>query len=1103
MKLTLSRALRHALLAAFALGCVPPAFALTHWWEDNFCYLGKDTSSVSTEDAPSSATELYFVPGEYNTAVGAIPTISTLTITKPYVINIENPYNYENFTNLTILNITLDTTGWADDDYVSLSIAKGNTVTLGDPTGASPSFLSANEDRYIIHVDGTLRMAANDFAANRYLFTSNGTGTVELTGGVMDLSYSSYFQQEGTFWNPLFLGASYHVNYTIAEDASVGVKMAVGYHGTVSNDEQYYINLTVTKVDATRVTDGTEQPTWYLTGDASMESLLTGDKYIDQNTGTYAVYSDGEGLHFCEDSSLSCTDAIYVLEGAISADDGIPVTLHLQGSTLVLNQGEGALNQQGAKEGLVIRGDADSSVILNNVSSTAPESIEVSAGTTLEINGPTTLTLDSDKNDFKATTNLRKGDGGTLIYIGGNNSRLNSLANTGGELHVQEQLQVADVQAATLRLNNAGDALTADTVLAGAVALGSGASLMVEDKLEATAISIDCDTEGTGDSGRVTIDGLTLLAHAAAEGDASGELSNVVLTATKLSSSATQNIDLQLTGKELELSLGDAANTTISSSVQALILRDSTLTQSSRVSHNGAKLSLIRTQHDASSTISALGTGVSVTLKDVTLAQGCSISVGADADTATVYTIPANGSSAMTLSGTATSTGLQLTQLTMNTHLDDGTYLLDAPGTYTLIESSNGSAISIENISTDIITAPGLLGTLVADTETGNLLFDIIDDTPNIIGALVTTKTSRRVADILLNHATATGGVLDKLFDHLRDTTVATESERREVLSALSGNYVAMLADSQRRGVANTISGLRNRIIQMGNVQGFEPETHVHGWIQADGAYNDIDRDGENTGYEYQSWGGTVGAHVDAGDFSFGAAISASYGDLTARSADRAEGNLDTISASIFIRHQSGPVTQMGILSFGSNELETERTVHTYKAEGEASGYTITAYYEAGYTFVLNEEGTHVLQPVVSAMLTAAHMGEFTETGTIGNAGFIGEEQDYFYGTVGIGARYQAVLGTDVNDRIAFFEARARVVADFGDDTHEATVSFTGAPGTTFTQYGAEVGKVGVQIGAGVSIPFGIYKTLFADVDADFRDCATSVSGSMGIRFEF
>ncbi len=383
------------------------------------------------------------------------------------------------------------------------------------------------------------------------------------------------------------------------------------------------------------------------------------------------------------------------------------------------------------------------------------------------------------------------------------------------------------------------------------------------------------------------------------------------------------------------------------------------------------------------------------------------------------------------------------------------------------------------------------------------MFYTVWEDAEGIMREVTNTTNSQAAAPALVAGAAASGGVLEALHNFVLDTSHYSLAERRAAMHQLTSGSITMLADSQRRNVTNTVNSLRNRVVQMGNPQGIEPEVNVHAWIAAEGNNNDIDQDGDYAGYEYQTWGGSVGAHADIGNYSFGAALNAAYGELTAHSSDRAEGDHNSVALSGFARHQSGRWMQMGILSLGRNELELERYVKDYNAKGDTSGYTATAYYEAGYTFSLNEDSTQVIQPIVSLMVTGARMDGLTESGSIGNAGLSTGTEDYFYGTVGLGARYQIVLAEDVNERFCFLELRAKVVQDFGDETNEATVRFSGAPGSSFVLQGADVGRTGFQFGAGISIPTGIYTTIFADVDADIRSGATSVSGNVGLRVEF
>ncbi len=540
---------------------------------------------------------------------------------------------------------------------------------------------------------------------------------------------------------------------------------------------------------------------------------------------------------------------------------------------------------------------------------------------------------------------------------------------------------------------------------------------------------------------------------------------------------------------DAEISIAEMSNTTINAAGN-VVVNGSQLTSSSISVTDGA-LALTNVVQDTASVISVTGTGAQLELTGTSIAKGAAITVGGSTYEAI---------HSLTATGTAKNGVLTLSSLSADISDLDENDLNTANGMVFLTSNGTGT-VKMDSSDASLTFAPGILGEL--NVVGDNLVLSLWDASADIIDDISESENATTAASVLAASPRTAGGAMDEIYDYLRDTSRATAEQRKAVLDQLSSGSIAMLADSQRRGVTNTINNLRNRVIQMGNEQGTEPEKNIHAWIEADGAYNDIDQDGGAAGYEFQTWGGTVGAHADVGNFSLGAAVSAAYGDLTAHSVDRAEGDHDTLTASLFARHQHGRLTQMGILSFGRNELDVTRHVHTYEAEGTANGHTITAYYEAGYTLTLDEDGAQVLQPLVSVMLTSARMGEFSESGSIGDAGLRCDSETYFYGTVGLGARYQAVLGTDVNDRVAFVEARAKVVADFGDDTHEANVSYVGAPGTNFSLYGAEVGKVGVQLGAGISIPMGIYRTFFADVDLDLRDCATSVSGSVGMRFEF
>ncbi len=661
-----------------------------------------------------------------------------------------------------------------------------------------------------------------------------------------------------------------------------------------------------------------------------------------------------------------------------------------------------------------------------------------------------------------------------------------------------------------------GASLTASTSVEakGGVALDQSATL-TSPYIATTGITTLKGSDGTAysKSGTVTSGSVSITA----KDKTTASLEDMLLNGNALTTKSVANafISVQVTKAKAAgslLQLGYVTNTTISAKGDTTVAN--TVLDNSTVTGTG-NITLQNTTHGPDSTVATIGSGASITLQNATVYTDGAIIVGATddgkgmpADGTGVSYVVADDVHELTVSGTASGTTLTINEV----HANLTGNRVESATPITIISSEDGGEVEMGDGWTFVpLTDAGMVA--YADFQNGKLVYDLVDESGKLIAVISETSNAKNVAKILEEEHVLDGtDSISQIYDYLRDTTRADEQLRKKALEALASGSITMLADSQRQGVTRTVNSLRNRIVQMGNPQGIESETNVHAWIEADGSYSDIDQDGGLAGYEYSTWGGTVGVHADVGDLSFGAAISAAYGDLTSHAEDHAEGDHDSYSLSAFVRHQHGSWMQMGILSLGRNELDVQRRINTprhygeskvYDADGDASGHTITAYYEAGYTISLNEGHTQVLQPLASIMLTSARMGDFAEQGSIGNAGLCADTTDYFYGTVGIGARYQVVLAEDVNARLSFLELRAKLVQDFGDETNEATVSFRGVPGQSFTVKGAEVGRTGFQFGAGLSVPVGMYSTFFADVDADIRSGATSVNGGIGLRVEF
>lgn len=351
------------------------------------------------------------------------------------------------------------------------------------------------------------------------------------------------------------------------------------------------------------------------------------------------------------------------------------------------------------------------------------------------------------------------------------------------------------------------------------------------------------------------------------------------------------------------------------------------------------------------------------------------------------------------------------------------------------------------------------------------------------------------------------GSALSELNKYIGHVNRYSLEERKAVLEALSGVSLTALADSQRRGVQDHQDNLRNRIIQMGGGTNAGLTTDweyagIQAWAQADGSFSTSDGSGDECGYDFDTWGATVGANMDlTANTVVGLAFSASYGEIKSDGADHASGNNDAQYISLYARHQKERWVQMLILTAGMNDMDLERRVLGYTAEGDTEGTTLSAYYELGYTIGLNYEFTHILQPMVSVSVTSAKVDGYTESGSLDNAALEYDGDSYVYGKVGIGARYQGVMYETVHERNAIVEARALVTQDFGDTTESAKVAL-GASGM-YEVTGADTSGTGFELGVGFSIPVEQHTTLYADADMTMAPDYTGFRGNIGVRYDF
>ena len=328
-------------------------------------------------------------------------------------------------------------------------------------------------------------------------------------------------------------------------------------------------------------------------------------------------------------------------------------------------------------------------------------------------------------------------------------------------------------------------------------------------------------------------------------------------------------------------------------------------------------------------------------------------------------------------------------------------------------------------------------------------------------------------------------------------------------LAAVAGSTVNALGTAQKDALRDQMGWIRNRTTLMGVNPAYVNEDlpYFHMWMEGTGSYAKLDTKGDESGYQLTTWGGTVGMDVDLSDhFTMGAAFTANYGDLTASAADSADGHLDSYYANLFGRYQSKRWAHTLILTGGWNDAKLNRTVNygegSYRTQGNTSGWGFGAMYELTYDVYLNEDRSSILQPLVNASVVTTRMDGYTETGA-GNIGLNVAKQELTTGTVALGGRWMGLIGSNIFGREALAEFRVNAAQDMGDRRGETNVALLGNPGFMQSVRGAKVGTTALQIGAGLSVPVGTQGTVFINGNADFRDGANSVNGSVGYRYDF
>ncbi len=350
--------------------------------------------------------------------------------------------------------------------------------------------------------------------------------------------------------------------------------------------------------------------------------------------------------------------------------------------------------------------------------------------------------------------------------------------------------------------------------------------------------------------------------------------------------------------------------------------------------------------------------------------------------------------------------------------------------------------------------------------------------------------------------ATAPAGALASVLNIL-DTASGAAAD--ELGASLAGASTAVLGMAAMGDVDRQLKAIRNRTTSMGVDQSVANDDmpYFNAWINAEGDRTELSENGTESGYELNSWGGTVGFDVDCcSTFTAGMALTAMYGDLDTTGAASASGDLDTYYLSAFARYAPSAWTHTFVATVGMSDISLNRTVAGAETKGETDGMSFGLMYEVGRVFALSEDGSTCLQPLFNISWRHSTVDAYTEKGS--DLALEVDEQSMDTVTLGLGARLQTVVGESVYNRSSILEARVLAKADLGDRSGSSDVSMAALKNGKASVDSAEMGAVGLEAGAGLIIPVGQESgNIFVDASMELRSDYTNVNATVGYRMNF
>ncbi len=859
-------------------------------------------------------------------------------------------------------------------------------------------------------------------------------------------------------------------------------------------------------------------------------TMVDGDLTVNGNTTVVGLLQVG-----------SAAEETAELFNEIAAELGYDITLDPDydlniaalevGGTTTLN---GDVNVTGATailgdEEVTVTGDMSSNIILNGggdldvAGSIDSESVTLQGGTTSAdsmVNSNSVVVMTGGTLDVENDANLQG-----LVMVAGE-ADFGSLSNeesaivlsAGSELDVEGDATVGSMVVTTASAVTVDGSLTAT----GAVTV-SGDS---DTKLTAGDTQVDSLT--VSDNAEVTLASLSGVFDVAVEDEGSltlgaiqGEEGSVIQGAVTIDSTADDNYYYG--------TYGDGADVTLTDGTVAYFIQ-------------GEGLSL-----------SATGSIVTI---DMTAAAE---------DDEYVYVNSINASNSVVnfvevdrtvfLGGYSTITGGELNvtieQDALDAALNDGSgngfvvttgAALIIDGTTINVEASgySNNVIDVAGLASDTVTIVTLSDDAGSDT-TGAAVLNFGDASyvyskyftnVTLVGNTIVAELNRSVYEIMAQGANGSSGldlisdalisvnpqytaadtpdlaaVMDTMDTYMQVGTAAATTAANKTAAAVAGATISAMNSVALADINRQLDTIRERT-QSRLAADPDSKMGAQAWVQAEAFTSRMENGGGyKAGYDYNSWGASVGSDVALGKYTVaGAAFTTMFGDMDSSVADVADGDFTNYYISLYAHREKGAWSHTVVGTIGMSDIDFDRTVYLnnakYSTSGNTDGIGFGLEYEVAYTFSIDESKSSVIRPLANISYTYNHISSYTETGSDAALYVSSQSDDYI--TLGFGAEYEQSMGQKMFNRNAMLGARAMVNTYMGDPSTDARVNFVNNPSKSVEINSADPGIFGFEFSVGVAVPVSEKgNSVFFNAGYEVRSGNTDARATLGYRHNF